>query len=240
MRRLTILALVLGLFACFNTPAPAEEPALESDDQKMLYALGQAVARGISTLEFTDEEMVYIQMGLRDAATGKESRVDMAQFGPRLDSTMQARVTQLAQRENEAGKIYCDQQASVEGAEKLPSGLIFQALAAGDGPAPVPGDQVKVHYHGTLRDGTVFDSTRGKDPVQFAVTGVIPCFSEGLQKLNAGGKARLTCPSQIAYGDRGSPPKIKPGAALTFEVELVEVVGKPAAAAAPAESEPIP
>ena len=95
-----------------------------------------------------------------------------------------------------------------------------------------------MHYHGTLSDGSVFDSTRGQDPIQFSVTGVIPCFSEGLQRLKTGGKARLTCPSQIAYGDRGSPPKIKPGAALTFEVELIEVVGKPAAA--PAEAEPIP
>jgi len=239
MRRIMIPALVFGLFACFNAPAPAEEPALETDDQKILYAVGQALARGITTLDFSEEEMAFIGMGLRDAATGKEARVDMTVFGPRLDTTMRERTAKVVERENVAGKAYCDEQAAVEGAETLPSGMIFQSLAAGDGPSPVPGDQVKVHYHGTLRDGSVFDSSIGKDPAQFAVTGVIPCFSEGLQKLKAGGKARLTCPSQIAYGDRGSPPKIKPGAALTFEVELIEVVGKPAAAA-PAESEPIP
>ena len=238
MRRLPILALVFGLFACFNAPAPAEETALETDDQKVLYAVGQALARGITTLEFTEEELVHITAGFRDAALGAESRIDMTVYGPRLESTMQTRTTALAQKEREAGQAYCAEQAKLDGAETLPSGMVFQAIAEGDGPSPVPGDQVKVHYHGTLGDGSVFDSTRGKDPIQFSVTGVIPCFSEGLQRLKTGGKARLTCPSQIAYGDRGSPPKIKPGAALTFEVELIEVVGKPAAA--PAEAEPIP
>ncbi|TDI50077.1 MAG: hypothetical protein E2P01_01930 [Acidobacteria bacterium] len=82
----------------------------------------------------------------------------------------------------------------------------------------------------------MFDSTRDKDPAQFSVGGVIPCFSEGLQKLKVGGKAKLTCPVEIAYGDRGRPGSIRPGAALTFEIELVEVIGKPATP----ESSPVP
>jgi FKBP-type peptidyl-prolyl cis-trans isomerase FkpA/FKBP-type peptidyl-prolyl cis-trans isomerase FklB len=84
---------------------------------------------------------------------------------------------------------------------------------------------VKVHYHGTLIDGTVFDSSvqRGQ-PATFPLNGVIPCWTEGVQRMKVGEKSRLVCPSQIAYGDRGAPPKIKPGATLVFEVELLEIV----------------
>ena len=92
-----------------------------------------------------------------------------------------------------------------------------------------------MHYHGTLRDGTVFDSSveRGT-PATFPLNRVVPCWTEGLQKIKVGGKAKLVCPSSIAYGDRGAPPKIKPGAPLVFEVELIGIeakaAGTPAAA----------
>ncbi len=236
MRRILTLAFVLGLFVCMSPAGSAEEIALETDEQKVLYAVGQALARNIASLDFTAEEMAYISAGLHDGAAGVE-RVDMAVYGSMLDTTMRTRMTQLAQKEKEAGQAYCDEQAAEEGAEKLASGLVFKRIAEGDGASPGPADSVKVHYHGTLRDGSVFDSTRDKDPIQFALNGVIPCFSEGLQMMKVGGKAKLTCPSDIAYGDRGRPGSIRPGAALTFEVELVEVVG--AAAPAP-ESPPVP
>jgi FKBP-type peptidyl-prolyl cis-trans isomerase FkpA/FKBP-type peptidyl-prolyl cis-trans isomerase FklB len=84
---------------------------------------------------------------------------------------------------------------------------------------------VKVHYHGTLSDGTVFDSSvkRG-EPATFPLNGVIPCWTEGVQQMKVGGKSRLVCPSELAYGDRGAPPLIRPGATLVFEVELLEIL----------------
>ena len=236
MHRFFFLALTLALLACFSPTPSAEEVVLETDDQKVLYAIGQALARNIVNLEFTPEEMVFITVGLNEGVTGVESRVDMTVYGPLLDASMRTRTTQMTQKEREAGQAYCDAEAQKEGAEKLASGMVFQAIVEGDGPMPGPSDTVKVHYHGTLRDGSVFDSTRAKEPAQFSVGGVIPCFSEGLQKMKVGGKARVTCPTDLAYGDRGRPGSIRPGAALTFELELVEVIGKPA----PEESSPVP
>ena len=237
MRRFLLLALTLGLFACFSPTPSAEEVALETDDHKVLYAVGQALARNIANLEFTPEEMVFVNAGLNEGASGADPRIDMTVYGPMLDTTMRTRMNEVTQKEREAGQAYCDSMAQEEGAEKLASGMVFKLITEGDGPMPAATDNVKVHYHGTLRDGTVFDSSRDKDPAQFNVGGVIPCFSEGLQKLKVGGKAKLTCPAEIAYGDRGRPGSIRPGAALTFEIELVELV--PAPAATP-ESPPVP
>jgi FKBP-type peptidyl-prolyl cis-trans isomerase len=103
--------------------------------------------------------------------------------------------------------------------------MIYIELKEGAGESPVATDTVRVHYHGTLRDGTVFDSSVDKGtPFVTKLTSVIACWTEGVQKMKPGGKAKLICPSELAYRDRGAPPAIKPGAALAFEVELIEVV----------------
>jgi FKBP-type peptidyl-prolyl cis-trans isomerase len=105
------------------------------------------------------------------------------------------------------------------------SGLVYLELVAGEGAQPQLTDTLSVHYHGTLRDGRVFDSSvdRG-EPAQFPLNRVINCWTEALPMMKVGSKARLTCPSTIAYGERGAPPLIKPGATLTFEVELLDIV----------------
>src|SRR5437773_2582080 len=109
--------------------------------------------------------------------------------------------------------------------QKTPSGAVVTTLKPGTGASPTATDKVKVHYHGTLTDGTVFDSSvqRG-EPITFPLSGVIKCWTEGVQQMKVGGKSRLVCPADTAYGDRGAPPKIKPGATLVFEVELLEIV----------------
>ena len=112
------------------------------------------------------------------------------------------------------------------GAEKTPSGVASQVVRPGNGTAkPTSYDQVRVHYSGWTADGRLFDSSvERKEPAQFPLNGVIPCWTEGVQKIKVGGKAKLVCPSDLAYGDRGSPPVIGPGATLVFEVELLEIV----------------
>ena len=117
--------------------------------------------------------------------------------------------------------------AAAPGAVKTASGLLYRETAAGSGASPKATDNVKVHYRGTLIDGTEFDSSikRGQ-PATFPLNGVIPCWTEGLQRMKVGGKATLGCPSSIAYGD-GGRPSIPGGATLMFEVELLEIVGQP-------------
>jgi FKBP-type peptidyl-prolyl cis-trans isomerase FkpA/FKBP-type peptidyl-prolyl cis-trans isomerase FklB len=113
---------------------------------------------------------------------------------------------------------------SEEGAVRTDSGLIMQEIQPGSGDSPAATDRVSVHYHGTLRDGTVFDSSveRGS-PATFALNRVIKCWTEGVQTMKVGGKSRLICPPDIAYGNRGAPPKIPPGSVLVFEVELLAI-----------------
>src|SRR5678810_933259 len=120
---------------------------------------------------------------------------------------------------------YLDKAAAEQGAEKTASGLVYRELTPGTGASPKATDTVKVHYRGTLTSGVEFDSSYARnEPAEFPLNRVIPCWTEGVQKMKLGGKARLVCPAAIGYGDRGSPPKIPGGATLVFEVELLEIV----------------
>jgi FKBP-type peptidyl-prolyl cis-trans isomerase FkpA len=215
----------------------AEEPALETDEQKTLYTLGVAISRNLALFEFNEAELALIQAGMSDVVMGREPRVAPEQYGPRIDAMLQARMASLTEKEKLAGQAFLELAAQEPGATTAESGLVYRELEPGDGAAPGPSDTVKVHYRGTLRDGSVFDtSLEGENPTPatFSLSGVIPCFSEGIQKMKVGGKSKLTCPSGLAYGDRGSPPGIKPGATLQFEVQLVEITPPPAATEAPA------
>jgi FKBP-type peptidyl-prolyl cis-trans isomerase FkpA len=113
---------------------------------------------------------------------------------------------------------------AAEPAQTLPSGVSIQHLTKGNGASPKATDTVKVHYRGTLTDGTEFDSSykRGQ-PISFPLNRVIPCWTEGVQKMQVGGKAKLVCPGSTAYGSRGVPGTIPPNATLNFEVELLGI-----------------
>src|SRR5688572_21636969 len=118
--------------------------------------------------------------------------------------------------------------AKEPGAVVTPSGLVYRSLKDGDGPSPAAGDTVRVHYRGTFADGREFDSSYSRNqPAEFPLDKVIKCWTEGVQRMKVGGKARLTCPAAIAYGERGTPGgPIPPNATLTFEVELLGISGK--------------
>jgi FKBP-type peptidyl-prolyl cis-trans isomerase FkpA len=119
---------------------------------------------------------------------------------------------------------YLDKAAAEPGAVRTASGLVYRELRAGSGPSPKASDTVKVNYRGTLVDGTEFDSSyKRNEPISFPLNGVIPCWTEGVQKMKVGGKSQLVCPSKIAYEDEGRPPAIPGGATLIFEVELLGI-----------------
>ena len=117
-------------------------------------------------------------------------------------------------------------QALANNIEKLPSGVVVTHAKQGSGASPTASNTVRVHYRGTLADGTEFDSSyKRKEPISFPLRGVIPCWTQGVQKMKVGGKAKLTCPAATGYGARGVPGVIPPNSVLTFEVELLAIEG---------------
>ncbi|HWE52349.1 MAG TPA: FKBP-type peptidyl-prolyl cis-trans isomerase [Bryobacteraceae bacterium] len=132
--------------------------------------------------------------------------------------------TPAAAPDASASKAYLDKAAAEPGAVRTASGLVYRDLEPGTGNSPGPTDTVTVNYKGTLIDGTEFDSSyKRHEPTSFPLNRVIPCWTEGVQKMKVGGKARLVCPSAIAYGEAGSPPVIPGGATLIFEIELLKI-----------------
>ncbi len=220
----TLAALAL---ACASTdPGQVAPVDFANDDEKVIYTIGQNVAAEARKFQLTAEELAVFQAGIRDGVLGLEPQVDLAEHKKSIRKLTLARVRARAELEKEASQSFLDAAAAEEGAQTLPSGLIIKVLEPGEGPSPTGRDAVKVHYTGKLRDGTIFDSSysRGDEPRVVRVSGVIPCWTEALQAMNVGMKARFTCPSDIAYGDTGSLPTIQPGEAIAFEVELIEIV----------------
>jgi len=220
MHRVSIAAaLALGLCATLATA----QPALESDQDKTLYALGIALGSNMQAFALTAEELVIVAAGINDSVLGNESQVDMDVFGPRIQLIANERASVAAGTEKQASTAFLEEMAQQPGAERSASGVIYIPAVEGDGESPAASDTVRVHYHGTLRDGTVFDSSveRG-EPISFPLTGVIPCWTEGVQNMRVGGRARLVCPSDTAYGD-GGQGTIPGGATLVFNIELLGI-----------------
>jgi FKBP-type peptidyl-prolyl cis-trans isomerase FkpA/FKBP-type peptidyl-prolyl cis-trans isomerase FklB len=200
-------------------------PELKTEEQKTLYALGLAIAGSLSSFALSPAELELVKTGVTDGVLNRPRQVDPQGYNAKIQELQRSRASVVAAAEQKAGQAILDKAAAEKGATKTASGLVIVPMKPGTGASPKATDRVKVHYHGTLADGTVFDSSvqRG-EPATFPLNGVVPCWTEGLQLMKVGGKSRLVCPAAIAYGDRGAPPRIKPGATLTFEVELIEIV----------------
>ncbi len=202
--------------------ANANTSGLTTDDEKTIYALGLSIHRSLSQFDLSPQELEIVKRALSDAAAGKPA-IDLSTWGPKIRALAQSRAGRAAEQEKAASQAYLDKAAAEPGAIKAESGLVYRELKAGTGATPKATDTVKVQYRGTLVNGTEFDSSYSRnEPAQFALNGVIPCWTEGLQKMKVGGKATLVCPSSLAYGDAGRPG-IPGGAALIFEIELLDV-----------------
>ena len=208
-----------------STAKPARPaPVLATDDEKTIYSLGLSIYRSLAQFDLSPSELELVKRALGDAAAHKPA-LDLETWGPKINSLAQARHARLAEREKAASQAYLAKAAAEPGAVKTESGLIYREVRAGTGLSPKATDTVKVNYRGTLVDGTEFDSSyRRNQPAEFALNGVIRCWTEGVQKMKAGGEAILVCPSDLAYGENGQAA-IPGGATLIFQIELLEVSG---------------
>lgn len=221
--------------------APAAAPAAPTfTNDQLVEELGWFYGKkmGLAELGFTKADMAALIKGMSLAVEGKDSPYDLEKIGPQVDAFMQQKQTAYLEKvkqkslaENEAFFTKLKQNKNVQ---ELPDGLRYEVLKPGTGPYPTANDTVKVNYTGTLLDGTVFDSSvERNEPATFALKDVIPGWTEGIQKINQGGKIRLYVPPQLAYGDEARPG-IPPGSTLIFDVDLLQI-NPPAAPAQQAQ-----
>lgn len=227
------LSLASAPAALAAAPAPAPAPGV--DAKKALYGVGLAIARSLEAFDLSPAELEAVLAAVRDGAAGKAKM--------QLDHTLQtsindfarerssraaekaaARGREAAAKQKAEGPAYLARAAKEPRATKTASGAVVIPLRDGSGASPKETDKVKVHYKGTLMDGSVFDSSAERGPAEFPLNQVVKCWTEALQLMKVGEKAKVVCPSEIAYGEQGRPPVIPGNAVLTFEVELLDIV----------------
>ena len=221
----TVQLLIVGcsiiLSSCSNNTT---DKIPETEMEKVSYSLGVNVATGVKAQGLDTIDANAVAKAFNDVFEGndldiseEESMKVLQDYFGKLQAAKQAESI-------EAGSAYLAENAAKKGVVTTESGLQYEVLTTGTGATPTADDQVTVHYHGMLTDGTVFDSSveRG-EPAQFGVTQVIPGWTEALQLMSVGDKWKLTIPSELAYGDRGAGGLIGPRATLVFEVELLKI-----------------
>ncbi len=219
-----VAAIALISFERAQGQAPAPGGQLKTEQDKTWYALGVLLSRNLQSFSLTPQEVALVNSGLADGLRGRPLITNAESYGPKLQQLEQTRRAALAVGEKQRGTAYVAQAAAVKGATKTASGIVMTTLRAGTGASPKATSTVKVHYEGKLINGKVFDSSIArKEPASFPLSGVIRCWTEAVQLMKVGGKSRLVCPSDLAYGDNGSPPNIPGGATLVFEVELLAI-----------------
>nr|WP_314492993.1 FKBP-type peptidyl-prolyl cis-trans isomerase [uncultured Pseudomonas sp.] len=200
---------------------------LSTDETRVSYGIGRQLGGQLRDNPPPGVSLEAIVAGLTDAFNGADSRVNEADLSASfkvIRDVMQAEAAAKAEAAAGAGKAFLAENAQREGITTLPSGLQYEVLIAGEGAKPGRDDTVRTHYHGTLIDGSVFDSSydRGQ-PAEFPVGGVIAGWTEALQLMNAGSKWRLYVPSELAYGAQGVG-SIAPHSVLIFDIELLDVL----------------
>lgn len=205
----------------------AERVALPTDNAKALHALGFDIgANQLYDIKGLDEaEIDYILSGVKASMMGEAPGVSLPEYVPKGAEILDAKMMEMVQGMEAKGREVLKAAAKEKGAKQTASGLVFRSVVEGKGKSPKrETDTVEVHYEGTLVDGTVFDSSYARgEPISFPLDRVIPGWTEGLMLMKAGGKAVLTLPPEIAYGEAGSGPAIPPQSTLIFTVELLAV-----------------
>ena len=209
-----------------HKPATAAAPvALKTTQDSLSYAIGLSVANFYKQQNITNINTALVMRAINDVNKGNKLVLDEQQANQTIVNFMQKAKAEKASVAKKQGQDFLAANKSKPGVVTTPSGLQYLVLKAGTGPKPALTDMVRVHYHGTLIDGKVFDSSveRGQ-PIELSVNGVIPGWTEALQMMPVGSKWKLFIPSNLAYGDQQAGPMIAPGSTLVFDVELLDIV----------------
>ena len=203
------------------------EIQLQSENDKVSYTIGIQIGQSIQ-MQGIDVNPDIVSSAIKDVLTGNTPKLtdeEMTAAMQNLQNEMIAMQQQQASDNLAAANAFFAENAKKPGIITLPDSLQYEVITEGTGLRPAPNDRVRVHYHGTLLDGSVFDSSieRGQ-PAQFSVSGVIPGWTEVLQLMKTGAKWKVYIPPALAYGARGSSPRIPPNALLIFEIELLEII----------------
>lgn len=223
---LSAVAVAATLGACARTV----DVDLEDTTQKIAYAIGLDIGRKMQQ-QGLEIDPAIVGRGLADGFSGGRSLLDeegmrqaMMEFQQLMVAKERARQDEQGAEQAAAGAAFLADNGKKEGVKTTESGLQIEILQEGNGPKPTASDTVTVHYTGTLIDGTVFDSSRERgQPATFPLSGVIPGWTEGLQMMNVGSRARLVIPAELGYGTRGAGGRIPPNAVLVFDVELLGI-----------------
>ena len=234
MKNSIIYGLVVVLALSASCQQSGKSVKLQSNIDSVSYAIGVLVgSNNLKQLETApgggEISKEVMASAFRAASMGEEAALTDEQANELVRKFFESASQREAQTALEEGNAFLEKNKAREGVTTTQSGLQYEVITAGTGALPVATDQVRVHYHGTLIDGKVFDSSvdRG-EPVVFGVNQVIPGWTEALQLMPVGSKWKIYLPSNIAYGERGAGGDIGPNSVLIFEVELLEIV-KPGA-----------
>lgn len=227
LKRLPAVIGCIGLIASFSTLA---EPKLDNLKNKASYSIGINLGSQLSRTK-DDIDLESVILGVQDAFAGEKPRLTMEEiqqvmqeFQAQMQQKQMEKMAAISKQNKEEGKAYLAKNKTKKGVKTLESGLQYRVIKAGKGESPKASDTVVTHYRGNLINGQVFDSSykRG-EPATFPVNGVIPGWTEALQKMKVGAKWELVIPAELAYGSQGAGQIIGPDSVLIFEIELLEI-----------------
>jgi FKBP-type peptidyl-prolyl cis-trans isomerase len=231
MKRIGFFAgvlILLGSGACAqkNSGSAGAAVSLDNEMDSISYIMGASLAANINQAKIEGVDLDRLMMGVKDGMEGDSNLViNMNDGNQYIMAFMQKMQAQAAEAAVAEAQVYIDEQEATGEYQKMENGILYQVIEAGDGPMPVATDVVKVNYEGTNKEGDVFDSSyeRGT-PAEFPLNRVIKGWTETLKMMPVGSTWKVVIPPGLAYGERGSPPKIGPNEPLTFKIELIEIV----------------